>query len=338
MSVFNSENIITEHISNANLRAYFVGFDFGEYRYDELVDCFLNTLVDFSFGYHDGILKQYNRRILIEAAKSIYKIAVFQKAKEVYIDKNFEYPDDIEDKYLKRGEFGELILHLILRDFINTVPLVSKIHFKDSRGVTVHGFDAVHIGPSIENPQKKSIYFGESKLYQNGETGVKELFKDIEHHFLKDFLNDEFILIGKKREAFKKSEKYADLNTKEAYKQFLEEKEYWFNELDKVANRGSKLQYLFSSVTIPLLCTYTSKVFEKYNDETSDQFKKEYKEEVNKLKKRFDDKLNELQKNYRNSGEPIKSDLNIVLMLFPVPSKKELVKRLHIKLYHQQRA
>jgi hypothetical protein len=52
----------------------------------------------------------------------------------------------------------------------------------------------------------------------------------------------------------------------------------------------------------------------------------------------FDDKFNKLQENYQNSGEPINSDLNIVLMLFPVPSKKELVKRLHTKLYHQQRA
>ena len=84
MSVFNSESILTEHISNADLRAYFVGFDFGKYRYDELVDCFMNTLVDFSFGYHEGFLKQYNRKILIEAAKSIYKIEVFQKAKEMY--------------------------------------------------------------------------------------------------------------------------------------------------------------------------------------------------------------------------------------------------------------
>ena len=35
------------------------------------------------------------------------------------------------EKYKKRGEFGELILHLILRDFFETVPLLSKIYFKD---------------------------------------------------------------------------------------------------------------------------------------------------------------------------------------------------------------
>ncbi len=39
---------------------------------------------------------------------------------------------------------------------------------------------------------------------------------------------------------------------------------------------------------------------------------------------------------FKDSGEPISTNLNIVLMLFPVPCKKELVKRLHTKLYHQQ--
>jgi hypothetical protein len=36
-----------------------------------------------------------------------------------------------QDKDLARGEFGELILHLLLRDFHDTVPLLSKIYFKD---------------------------------------------------------------------------------------------------------------------------------------------------------------------------------------------------------------
>jgi hypothetical protein len=39
---------------------------------------------------------------------------------------------------------------------------------------------------------------------------------------------------------------------------------------------------------------------------------------------------------HKGSGEPISTNLNIVLMLFPVPSKKELVKKLHTKLYNQQ--
>jgi len=332
MSIFGSENIITEHISKADLRAYFVSFDFDRFRLDELVDVLLDALVDFAFGYHKGILKNYNRKILREAAKSIYKIDVFEKALQKYVQENSEFEDDLQDKYLKRGEFGELILHLILRDFINTIPLISKIYFKDSDGVPVHGFDAVHIGPDLRNENINSIYFGESKLYNNGKKGVIELLNDIETHFERNFLQREFVLIGKKRNAFEKLEKYNDKNTKEEYSAFLEQKEFWFDKLDDITERGGKLQKLFSSVTIPLLCTYTSELFSKYSDEQDKNFLKEYEEEIRKLKGLFDKKFKEMQSKYKNSGQPIQSNLNIVVMLFPVPNKKELVKTLHQKL------
>ncbi|QQS59646.1 DUF1837 domain-containing protein [Candidatus Peregrinibacteria bacterium] len=341
-SVFNSTNVISEHISNADLRAYCVGFDIGKYRYDHLVDYLLDVLVDFSFGYHTGILKNYDRRKLIEAAKSIYKITVnsdrkiFEEAKKKYVDEDSEYEDEIADSYLKRGEFGEIILHLILRDFIKTVPLISKIHLKDSDGITVHGFDAIHIGNCIKDSSNKSLYLGESKLYKDGESGIKALIGDIEEHFKNDFLRREFILIGKKSDNFYKIENYEDQNTKNEYEQFLKEKDFWFSELDKIQTGKGKMEDLFKSVTIPLLCTYTSKVFENNTDENTEEFKKEYETEINNLKESFDKKIEELKKSYENSGEPISTNLNVILMLFPVPSKKELVKRLHTKLFHQQ--
>jgi len=346
-SVFNSQNVITEHISNADLKAYFVGFDFDSFRYDDLVDSILDKIVEFSFGFHKGINpagsnREKHRRLLIEAAKSIYKISnnsnvnSFQQAKKKYVDENSEYEDDIEGKYLNRGEFGEIILHLILRDFIKTSPLISKIYFKDSDGMTVHGFDAVHIGNCIKESQEKSLYLGESKLYKDGKNGVKALIGDIEEHFKKDFLEREFVLIGKKSDSFHKIEDYADKNTKDEYEQFLQEKDYWFSELDKLQTDQGKMQDLFKSVTIPLLCTYTSRVFKDNTDEGTEKFKTEYKSEIDNLKSTFDEELEKLKKKYKNSGEPISTNLNIVLMLFPVPCKKELVKRLHTKLYHQQ--
>ena len=119
--IINSKNIINQHFTEADLRTYFVGFDFGEFRYDALTELLMDSIVDFAFGYHTGILKQYDRRKLIEAAKSIYNIKEYKEAKAIYVDNNDCLNDceiEIKDKYLKRGEFGELILHLLLRDFV----------------------------------------------------------------------------------------------------------------------------------------------------------------------------------------------------------------------------
>lgn len=128
--VFNSNEVIVQHFKQATLRSYYVGFDFGAFRLHALTEILMDAIVDFAFGYHTGILRQYDRRKLKEAAKALYNIKEFKDAKETYIDNNEVIDDSIElpDKILKRGEFGELILHVLLRDFLNTIPLLSKIN------------------------------------------------------------------------------------------------------------------------------------------------------------------------------------------------------------------
>ena len=351
-SIFNSKNVITEHIADADLRAYFVGFDFGKYKYDSLVEKIMSAIVDFAFGFHEGILNKYTIKEIKKAASMVYKIEKFDpvhnpKHKEKYPATHktkagqLKYKDEnefYEKKYSNRGDFGELILHLLLRDFLGTTPLVSKIYAKDSPGIPAHGFDSVHIGKSLLNSTKTSLFLGESKLHRSGETGVDELLDDIEKHFIKDFLTTpagEFVMIGNKKRNFTPLNEYEDLNTKSEYEKFIKEKDEWFNKIDKLQD-GASLQDLFDSITIPLLCTYTSKIFENHSDERKNAFKDEYEKEVQKLKTRLEEGLDTIKQKYQDSGEPISTNLNIVLMLFPIPSKKELVKRLHTKLYNQQ--
>jgi len=344
LSIFNSEYVITEHISNADLKTYFVGYDLGRYRCDELVEKIIDAIVDFSFGFHEGILETYTREQIIKAARQVYKIEEYDTGKVEHNklnkkgDRLYNNSEEfIEKRYLNRGEFGEVILHLLLRDYLNTVPLISKIYFKDAYGPTVKGLDTIHIGPSVHNLKEQSLYLGESKLHRTGESGVKELIQDIKEHFNRDFLNGEFILIGNKKRAFINIGEYKDLNTKENYIEFLKSKDYWFQQLDNIQTGKGKLQDIFKSITIPLLCTYTSKIFANHTDETTDAFKKEYEEEMQKLKTLFDTELTTL-KSSAKVGEPISTNLDIVLMLFPVPDKKELVKKLHAKLHYQQKA
>ncbi|MGE0268608.1 MAG: DUF1837 domain-containing protein [Candidatus Omnitrophota bacterium] len=302
---FGSETVITQHISEADLKTYFVGFDLGEYRWDPLIGKLLNALVDFAFGYHDGILTNtYNREKLKEAAKAIYKIDPYDSTNHEH--KKYRDEDDFfEKKYGRRGEFGELILHLLLRDFHNTICLLSKVFFKDADGITVHGFDAVHI-----HAPSKSLWLGESKLHASGSSGVKELTQDIMKHFERDYLLREFALISKKRNF------YADSSV-------IPDKDRWFDLIDV----DNTLENILESVTIPLLCTYTSEVFNKHNSEKTAEFVCEYENEMRALKKYFDD--------HRSS--PIKTDLRIILLLFPVPNKNVLLKKLHEKLSYIQK-
>ncbi len=320
MSIFGSEAIIKCQSLHSKLNIYYSGFEFGVFRLNQLTEQILDALVDFSFGFHNGILENYyGRRILKDAAKALYKIECFEQAYTKYIKEDSEF-DDIADKYKKRGEFGELILHLLLRDFHGSLPLLSKIYFKDSLGHAVHGFDAVHIAPDIEDNTKFSLWLGESKLYATGDRGVKALAKDIEEHFKISYLRDEFSLISKKiKTGFYSSEQFKDLNKKLEYEDFLQKKEYWLNQIDSKQN----LEQILSSVTIPMLCTYTSNTFNKHTDETTEEFINDLKIEIEFLEKTFKDNL--------NIPHPV-TNLNILLLFFPVPSKKDLVKQLHFEI------
>ncbi|MDD3266600.1 MAG: DUF1837 domain-containing protein [Burkholderiales bacterium] len=320
MSIFGSEAIIKCQSPNSKLKIYYAGFEFGIFRWKPLVKQIVEALVDFSFGFHLGILENfYGIRVLNDAANALYKIEEFEQAYTKYFMQNSEF-DDIADKYKKRGEFGELILHLLLRDFHGSLPLLSKIYFKDSLGHAVHGFDAVHIAPDIDDNTKFSLWLGESKLYATGDSGVKALAKDIEEHFKIDYLRDEFSLISKKiKTGFYSLEQFKDLNKKLEYEEFLQKKEYWLNQIDSKQN----LEHILSSVTIPMLCTYTSDTFNKHNDETTKEFMSDLQIEIESLEKIFKDNL--------NIPHPV-TNLNVLLLFFPVPSKKELVKQLHFEI------
>ena len=158
---------------------------------------------------------------------------------------------------------------------------------------------------NTSNPFVSSVNSKESKIYIDGKNGVKALIKDIKNHIKRDYLNDEFTIISKKMK---------NLDN-------IPEKDYWIN----LMNKKNKLSDTLNSVTIPLLCVYTSDNFSRFNEESEDFFIA-YDAEVKQLKKYFDE----------NNDHPLKTQLNIILLLFPVKCKKELVKRLHKKLVRLQ--
>lgn len=341
--IFNSSNVLVQKISEAQLRTYYIGFDLGICQINSFSEILMDAIVDFAFGYHTGILKQYDRRKLKEAAKAIYNIKEYSDVKWTYIDDDSLLVDDeikAQKKYLKRGEFGELILHLILRDYFKTIPLLSKIFFKDTDGLTVHGFDSVHIGPDLTECGKSSIYLGESKVYYRkdgkaGENGIDDLIDDIKTHFKQEFIKRECSLIAKKKHSFPNIEEYCDKNTKEEYIKFTSEKKHWFDIFEKIGMEEYKLQDFLNSVTIPLICTYESQIFTKCKDDSHPDFLEEYESEMRALQIKFNKSLHSIE---AELGKPITSNLNVILILFPIPSKKKLIKTLHSKLFNQQNA
>ena len=176
-------------------------------------DVIRKVIPEFSLGYYEG--KSIPLTLIVDKLR--------EAAEKVYLT----------DKYKNRGEFGELILHLLLRDFCGTIPLISKIYFKDAHNVNVHGFDGVHI---TVNENDKRLWLGESKLYRDGKKGVEDLANDVISHVNADYLKKEFSLISTKL-----PEDVPDIT-------------YWRT----LMHKHQKLDTVFNSIMIPMVCTYTS--------------------------------------------------------------------------------
>lgn len=276
MHPFRSDLVLNMAISESTLKAFSAGFDQNKFRLQPLVDVIRKVIPEFSLGYYEG--KSTPLELVVEKLK--------KAAELVYLT----------DKYKSRGEFGELILHLLLRDYCNTIPLVSKIYFRDSHNVPIHGFDGIHVTADGSN---KYLWLGESKLYSSGDQGIADLLADIRKHVNEDYLRKEFALIQHK------------LHTN------VPEIEYWRN----LIHPNQLLENVFNGIIIPMACTFTSDIFKKHSDNTK-HFLDDFKNECLRLNGKF--------------RKDIKTSVQIILLLLPVPDKDELNTELDKRLKSMQ--
>ena len=308
--VFDKAHLLEVTIDEDDIMSFLVKMDIGDdnklrYPANELARLVLSVLPEYVFQWHEGISLEDAMSKVSEAAKRLYETDPYKVMRAYYI--NNIRDEETVDKVKKlqennRGEFGELLLHLLLRDFKGTMPLMSKVYFSDARGVPAHGFDAVHY-----IPETKQLWLGESKLYGNGKSGLKSLIGDLREHLTRDYMHEQFVIIQK------------NLRT-----QSNTDKEEWIKRFQK----NERLVDMIEGLNLAMLCLYPHDIYQKLLEKTlSESEKLEYhKTNIRELKSFFDD----------HNDCPVKDRVNIVLLLFPVKDKDEFVSSLHQKLWLAQ--
>lgn len=248
------------------------------------------------------ISKDSPRKAVKQGIKLLYDIKEIREANKEYLT-NPKLKFD--DKYLKRGEFGELILYYLLQEKLGKPQLISKLYFKDSYNSVVHGFDAVHF-----DKNSKELWIGESKFYINKNSALRDLVDDLYKHFNIDFFNQEFAIIKRR---------FGDLGIQDDDINTLVDPQTKL--LSKIININACFFALFDSEIV------NSFSYEVGTDKPSQQFLDVLKKAVEKTKVDFDKKI---------STYPYKDKLKIHLFLFPVNSKYQLIQALHEKLKREQ--
>lgn len=249
------------------------GYESGMWRAEQLSRYLMEWLPEFSLSYTE--------RRSINDTNSVAQV---RKAAQVVYD---------TDKYDKRGEFGELLLHALMREAIGTEPAISKIFFKDAVNSTVKGFDAVHVLDTLDGLE---LWIGEVKFYKNISKAITDVVLELEAHFNDDYLRKEFILItGKLDPNWSSTDRVTDL-----------------------LHRNRSLDEVVSSIVVPVLLTYDSATTKSFT-EASQAYKAALEAELQENHRKFVTK-NTLTK------------VRVELFLFPMASKDDLLNRLNKRL------
>lgn len=194
-------------------RALCAGFERQQWRADQLAEHVLEWLPEFALPHSE--LEQLGHsnamKLIRRAAKTVYQ----------------------SEKYEKRGEFGEILLHIAMRQLYETLPAISKIFYKTSANETVKGFDAVHV---VRGAAGLELWVGETKFYRCIKTAIRDVVPEIIDHLETDYLRSEFIFIANK----------IDPNWPEA------------EALNTLIDQSSSIDQVFASMCIPVLLTYES--------------------------------------------------------------------------------
>lgn len=257
-----------------------IGFEDGEWRHTQFAEHLMEWLPEFSLSYteRNNIGSQNAVRQVKKAARSIYN----------------------SEKYQKRGEFGELILHAILRQEFNTLPAISKIYFKDSPNDTVKGFDCVHVVAAEEGLQ---LWIGEIKFYKSISQAITDVIEELKTHTQTDYLRQEFSVIENKIDP---NWPYAEA-------------------LKAMTRQNTSMDTIIKRLCIPVLLTYNSSQF-VHHTEACQELTTALIEEVNRQYQNFDYKFK----------EAITKPITVHLILFPLKCKDTLITAMNEELVKLQ--
>jgi len=276
-------NLIFHNVSSlGDDLALCAGFERGEWRLDKFADHVMEWLPEFALNHSElNEIGHHNAmRMTKKAAQIVYKTK----------------------KYGSRGEFGEILLHIAIRQIYQTIPAVSKIYYKSSVNETVKGFDAVHV---VRKDEGLELWIGETKFYKNVTKAIYDVSKEIVDHLRTDYLRSEFILIKNK----------IDPTWPEA------------NSLKALLEENVSLDKVFQRACIPILLTYDSAVVQsssKDDPDYIDNIRKEMSNAYINMRK----KLNE---EYEASfAETLPITVHVILI--PLKEKIKLIAALDTRL------
>ena len=258
------------------LTALCAGYERGAWRSKALADHMMEWLPEFALNYTERQAFGHATavRLLHRAAQRVYRTKKFEQ----------------------RGEFGELLLHIVARQVFKTLPAISKIYYKDADNDTVKGFDAVHV---LATAEALELWLGEVKFYQDIAGAIRDVVKELSEHTEHGYMRREAAAITNK----------------------IDDDWPHADRLAKLLDPNTSLDDVFEAMVVPVLLTYNSDAINSH-ERVSDDFHKAFEAEV--------------KKHHRTFSRKKLPDVRIHFFLVPLKDKRELQQHLDAGLRRWQ--
>ena len=140
----------------------------GRPRVKEFIDFITSKLIEYSIPRSEieKAQKYYNQHNSTLEWERLRK-----KAKVLFTDLD------------KTGEGGEILLYILVQEFLNLPQLFCKMPLKTNPQMHYHGVDGIH-AEYLKDQNILALYWGESKLYQSIDAGLNSCFKSIKEYLL----------------------------------------------------------------------------------------------------------------------------------------------------------
>ncbi|MBV9448662.1 MAG: DUF1837 domain-containing protein [Streptosporangiaceae bacterium] len=189
---------------------------------------------------------------------------------------------------IRRGEPGEILLHIVCREVFGSDTVLNKVFFKTAGNDTVKGFDAVHI---VHMPDGLELWLGEAKFYEERNAAIRDAIASIRAHLETDYLRGEFCLITDK----------------------IDDSWPHAGQVRQLIHENVSLDHVFRRVTIPVLLAYDSPAVRGHSEECA-EFIAAFEKEMLEGWQRFAGQAT-------NVAVPVR----VRLFLAPLGSKRALV-------------
>ncbi|MBS9872994.1 DUF1837 domain-containing protein [Vibrio alginolyticus] len=257
----------------------------------------------FTLDYEDGRYRQNELVGLIRDAVPFFALTEDEIAtidKSEWNKNSFTRISDANSK--SKGDYGELLLFLILSIFYDVPKFVTKARLRSTTREQIKGFDCAHF--SISN-SKVTLWLGEAKFHQDISGAISSALKSLQEHLNdSERIKSELRLLGGEIEINKQleSEKY------ELLKSYV--------------TGGRSLNKV--DIAVPVLCTYDSECIRRFSgDMDSDIDSDDFKEKIGI----------ELENNFKkiySKSWPKRGNIKIVFFIVPLESVSELKKKIEL--------